>query len=211
MAQLGPRTSRISCEHSDHWATKPQVDLWQFPPTYLDLSPNLNGTMLELIRQSFCCSQPEHRPTLATNCHRGEKKHMARPSLKPRTSRIPSKHSDHWATEPHGRPVTYPLVTNGITRYTDASFQSQTTYKIDLNIPIFFAGLEEYHTFKVWITIRWKKISIVMYFRGLKKKLTLEKIVYAGLLDRWACAWESKDIFWPYLCDSNFVKIIITV
>ena len=26
--------------------------------------------------------------------------------LEPRTSRIPCEHSDHWATEPHGRPVT---------------------------------------------------------------------------------------------------------
>ena len=31
---------------------------------------------------------------------------MARPGFEPRTSRIPCEHSDHWATEPHGRPVT---------------------------------------------------------------------------------------------------------
>ena len=36
----------------------------------------------------------------------GRKKHMARPGLEPRTSRIPCEHSDHWATEPHGRSVT---------------------------------------------------------------------------------------------------------
>ena len=36
----------------------------------------------------------------------GRKKHMARPGLEPRTSRIPCEHSDHWATEPNGRPVT---------------------------------------------------------------------------------------------------------
>ena len=35
----------------------------------------------------------------------GRKKHMARPGLELRTSRIPCEHSDHWATEPHGRPV----------------------------------------------------------------------------------------------------------
>ena len=34
------------------------------------------------------------------------KKQIARLGLKPRTSRTPCKHSDHWATEPHGRPVT---------------------------------------------------------------------------------------------------------
>ena len=36
----------------------------------------------------------------------GRKKHMARPGLEPRTSRISCEHSDHWATEPQGRPVT---------------------------------------------------------------------------------------------------------
>ena len=36
----------------------------------------------------------------------GRKKHMARPGLEPRTSRTLCEHSDHWATEPHGRPVT---------------------------------------------------------------------------------------------------------
>ena len=62
--------------------------------------------MPEPTRQSFCCSQPEHGPTLATKCHRGGKKHTARPGLEPRTSRRPCEHSDHWATEPHGRPAT---------------------------------------------------------------------------------------------------------
>ena len=36
----------------------------------------------------------------------GREKHMAQPGLEPRTSRIPCEHSDHWATEPHGQPVT---------------------------------------------------------------------------------------------------------
>ena len=36
----------------------------------------------------------------------GEKKHMVRLGLEPRTYRMPWKHSDHWATELHGRPVT---------------------------------------------------------------------------------------------------------
>ena len=36
----------------------------------------------------------------------GRKKHMARPGLKPWTSRTLCEHSDHWASEPHCRPVT---------------------------------------------------------------------------------------------------------
>ena len=36
----------------------------------------------------------------------GRKKHMARPGLEARTSRIPCEHSEHWATEPHGQSVT---------------------------------------------------------------------------------------------------------
>ena len=32
------------------------------------------------------------------------KMHTARPGLKPRTSRRPCEHCDHWATKPHGRP-----------------------------------------------------------------------------------------------------------
>ena len=62
--------------------------------------------MPEPTKQSLCCSQPEHGHTLSHQMSQGRKKHMARPGLEPRTSRIPCEHSDHWATEPHGRPVT---------------------------------------------------------------------------------------------------------
>ena len=41
-----------------------------------------------------------------TRMSQRRKKHMARPGLEPRTSRKPCEHSDHWATEPHGRPVS---------------------------------------------------------------------------------------------------------
>ena len=47
----------------------------------------------EPMRQSLCCSQPEHGPTLSHQILLGRKKHMARPGLKPRTSRIPCQHS----------------------------------------------------------------------------------------------------------------------
>ena len=44
---------------------------------------------------------------LASNSNiSGEDKAHGRPRLEPRTSRISCEHSDHWATEPHGRPVT---------------------------------------------------------------------------------------------------------
>ena len=64
--------------------------------------------MPKLTKQSLCCSQPEHGPTLSHQMSQGREKHMARSGLEPRTSRIPCKHSAHWATEPHGRPVTIP-------------------------------------------------------------------------------------------------------
>ena len=62
--------------------------------------------MPEPTRQSLCCSQPEHGPTLSHQMSQGKKKHMARPGLEPRTSRRPCEQSDHWATKPHSRPVT---------------------------------------------------------------------------------------------------------
>ena len=46
-----------------------------------------------------------HRLGLEAICIRTEK-HMARQKLEPRTSRIPCKHSEHWATEPQGRHLT---------------------------------------------------------------------------------------------------------
>ena len=61
--------------------------------------------MPEGTRQSLCCSQPEHGPTLSHQMSQERKKHMAWLGLEPRTSRIPCEHSDHWVTEPHGRPV----------------------------------------------------------------------------------------------------------
>ena len=56
------------------------------------------------------CLRWRHRSTLECTEHmfmsQGRKKHTARPGLESRTSRIPCEHSHHWATEPHGRPVT---------------------------------------------------------------------------------------------------------
>ena len=43
--------------------------------------------MPEPTRQSLCCSQPEHGPTLSHQMSEGRKQHMARPGLEPRTSR----------------------------------------------------------------------------------------------------------------------------
>ena len=108
MAQPGlePRTSHILCEHSDHWANEPHGWPVTISPCLIRFVPESARTMPEPTRQSLCCSQPEHAPTLSHQMSQGRKKHMAIPGLKPRTSRIPCEHSDHWATEPHGRPVT---------------------------------------------------------------------------------------------------------
>ena len=54
---LADRASTLITELPSH-----TVDLWQFPPAKLDLSPHLLGTMLKPTRQSLCCSQPERRP-----------------------------------------------------------------------------------------------------------------------------------------------------
>ena len=70
---LEPKTSRIPCEHSDHWATEPHGRPVTTFSCLIDSSPNPLGTMPEPTRQSLCCSQPEHGPTLATKCHRGGK------------------------------------------------------------------------------------------------------------------------------------------
>ena len=63
--------------------------------------------MPEPTRQSLCCSQPQHGPTLRHQMSQGRKKHMAPPGLEPRTSRRQCEYSDHWAIGPHGRPVTH--------------------------------------------------------------------------------------------------------
>ena len=50
-----------------------------------------------------------------------ENAHTARPGIKSTTSRIPCKHSDHWATERHGRPVK---ISPCLIRFTPKSAQN---------------------------------------------------------------------------------------
>ena len=90
------------------------VDLWQFnSPCLIRFVPksalNHAGTdeRVTLLLAARARTHTGHQML------QGRKKHMARPGLEPRTSRIPCEHSDHWATEPHGRPVTY-----GINRFS---------------------------------------------------------------------------------------------
>ena len=102
---LEPRTSRIPCKHSDHWATKPHAR----PVTTslclirFDLKSAWNHAGTE--ESAFAAHSRSTDPHWATICY-GRKNHMAWPGLEPKTSRTPCKHSDHWATKPRGRPVT---------------------------------------------------------------------------------------------------------
>ena len=67
----------------------------QYPPSKLDLSPNLLGTMTEPTRQSLCRSQPEHGLTLSYQMSQARRNNVARPGLESRVSRLSCEHSNH--------------------------------------------------------------------------------------------------------------------
>ena len=101
-----PRTSHIPCEHSDHWATEPHSRPVTISPCLIRFIPESSQNHARTDETVLCCSQPKHGPTLSNQMSQGRKKRMAQPRLEPRTPRRPCEHSDHWATEPHGRPGT---------------------------------------------------------------------------------------------------------
>ena len=59
-------------------------------------------------------------PHTSHQMSQGRKGHMAWLRLKSRTSRIPCEHSDHWATEPQGRPVCA-WIAQSVKGYPDSS------------------------------------------------------------------------------------------
>ena len=71
----------------------------------------------------------------------GTKKHMARPGLEPWTSRRPCEHSDHWATEPHGRPVT---ISPCLIRFVPESARNHVG--TDETVPMLLAARARTHT-----------------------------------------------------------------
>ena len=71
----------------------------------------------------------------------GRKKHMARPGLEPRTSRRPCEHSDHWATEPHGRPLT---ISPCLIRFVPESARNHAG--TDETVPLLLAARARTHT-----------------------------------------------------------------
>ena len=111
MAQLGlePRTSCRSCELSDNWATGPHNGPVTISPCLIrfvrESARNHAGTD-ETVPLLLAARAPIHT---GNQMSQGRKKHMAWPGLEPKTSHRPRKHSDHWATEPHSRPVTEAL------------------------------------------------------------------------------------------------------
>ena len=109
MARLGlePRTSRIPCKLSDHWATEPHGRPVTIPPCLIRFVPRICQEPCRNRRDSpFAAPSPSTDPHWATKCHWGGKKAHGPTGIEPRTSRILCKLSDHWATEPHGWPVT---------------------------------------------------------------------------------------------------------
>ena len=105
---LESRTSRILCEHSDHWATEPHGRPVTIPPCFIRFVPEsarnhvgTDETAPSLLSARARTSHIGHQMS------QGRKEHMAQPRLEPRTSRIPREHSDHWATEPQSRPVIH--------------------------------------------------------------------------------------------------------
>ena len=131
---LEPRTSLIPCEHSGHWATEPQSRPVTISPCLIRFVPesarNHAGVPLLLAAQTRTQTEPPN----AT----GEEKHTTRPGVESRTSHLPFEHYDHWATEPHGRHVTYTL---------------QITYKSPASRSITFVGRQ---TSVMLITIRFR-------------------------------------------------------
>ena len=103
---LEPRTSRIPCGHSDHWATEPHSRLMTISPCLIRFIPESarnhpwRDETVSLLLAAQTLSHTGHQMS------QGRKKHMAQLELEPRTSHRPCEHSDHWATEPHGWPVT---------------------------------------------------------------------------------------------------------
>ena len=71
----------------------------------------------------------------------GRKKLMARPGLEPRTSHIPFEHSNHWATEPHGRPVT---ISPCLIRFVPESARNHAW--TDETVPLLLAAQARTHT-----------------------------------------------------------------
>ena len=108
---LVPRTSCIPCEHSDHWATEPHgrpVTMFPCLIRFVLESARNHAGIDETVSLLLAARARTHT---GHQMSQGRKKHMARPGLEPRTSRIPCEHSEYWATEPHGRPVTiFPLL-----------------------------------------------------------------------------------------------------
>ena len=71
----------------------------------------------------------------------GRKKQMARQGLEHRTSRIPCEHSDHWATKPHGRPVT---ISPCLIRFVPESARNHAG--TDETVPLLLAARARTHT-----------------------------------------------------------------
>ena len=74
-------------------------------------------------------------------CHRGRKKNTDRPGLELRTPRTPCEYSDHWATEPHGRPVT---ISPCLIRFVPESARNHAG--TDETVPLLLAARARTHT-----------------------------------------------------------------
>ena len=93
---------------------------------------------------------------------------------------------------------------HGGTHYKDSIWNGSkfsVSNNIDCNLPIFFAGKQEYHIFdmvKNTFSDKWQN-SFVIYF--LVFFFVVKKLYMQHLLNRHGEAWEYKEFFWPYLFD----------
>ena len=91
----------------DHWATEPHGRPVTISPClirFVSESARNHAWTDETVPLLLAAQAQTHN---GHQMSQGRKKHMAQLGLEPRTSRIPCKHSDHWPTEPHSRPVTW--------------------------------------------------------------------------------------------------------
>ena len=118
-----------SSTEAERWRrTRSSIGKWGDGNISLTLSCLIDSSIVYFIRMCMYVSQ-------------GRKKHTARPGLEPRTSRIPCEHSDDWATEPHGRPVT---ISPCLIRLVPESDQNHAG--TDETVPLLLAAPARTHT-----------------------------------------------------------------
>ena len=132
------------------------------------------------------------------NMSQGRKKHMARPGLEPRTSRTPCEHSDHWATEPHGRPVTIPPC---LIRFVHESARNHA--RTDDTVPLLLAAQARTHNEPPNVAREEKAHGPT----GTRTQDILHTVPALWLLSYWA-TWSAcdKHLIFPFATNNKYMK-----